>query len=114
MSRLSVASRTIIRLLALAAAVCASQAAMAQTRAKVVFGCDVPQGHTCYFTMISEGGQRRQTFSIDGGHREEIANVVPGADIYMVAIDRAPPSYPERCGQQFPCKAAYVNANYNN
>jgi hypothetical protein len=88
--------------------------AVAQSPVRVLFGCDTPAGHVCYFTMISEGGKRRQTFSIEGGAKEQIGGVIPGADIYMVAIDRAPPSYPEQCGRQFPCKAAVVNPKYNN
>jgi hypothetical protein len=93
--------------------VAVSAPAAAQQPAKVVFGCDAP-GHTCYFTSISEHGNRRTTFSIDGGRRKEIRDLVPGADVYMVAIDRPPPSYPELCGRQYPCKVAVVNAKYNN
>jgi hypothetical protein len=46
--------------------------------------------------------------------RTVVANVVPNIDSYMVAIDRDPPSNPEHCGLQFPCKRVFVNGGYNN
>ena len=99
--------RTMIPILALAFG-----AGVALTAAKepgrVSFGCDAPPGHMCFFTLIGESGGRRTTFAIEGGRREEKGGVVPGADIYMVTIDRPAPSYPEYCRPELPCKAALV------
>jgi|GEM_PF-4241319 len=92
----------------------ASQGAFAQGAKSVQFGCDAPKGHICHFMLSFGSGTGAKSFTVGGGMRTVVANVVPNIDSYMVAIDRDPPSNPEHCGLQFPCKRVFVNGGYNN
>jgi hypothetical protein len=92
----------------------ASQGASAQGGKTVQFGCDAPKGHICHFILSFASGTAAKSFTVDGGMRTVVSGVVPNADSYVVAIDRDPPSNPEQCGLQFPCKRVFVNAGYNN
>lgn len=89
-------------------------AAHGQGARAVTFGCDTAQGHECHFVLSYGGGKSAKLFTVAGGARVVVPNVVANVDSYMVAIDRDPPQSPERCGVQFPCKRAFVNAAYNN
>ena len=92
----------------------ASQGALAQGARTVQFGCDAPKGHICHFILSFASGAGAKSFTVEGGTRTVVSGVVPNADSYVVAIDRDPPSNPEQCGLQFPCKRVFINAGYNN
>lgn len=79
----------------------------------VPFGCGADPSMTCYFSIRFANGTAHRNFTMRGGTQDNISNVEPGRDLYLVSIDQSPPTDPNQCGVSFWCKKATINSNYN-
>ena len=91
-------------------------AVLAQQEETVQWGCDAEGSSTCYFSIRYSSGSLRD-FTMRGGARDQISEVVPGRDQYCVCVDTPTPADFGQCNNGFQgkfCKRATVQRGYNN
>ncbi|MGF6208635.1 hypothetical protein ABH906_004641 [Pseudomonas frederiksbergensis] len=79
----------------------------------VTFGCGADPSMTCYFSIRYASGSAHRNFTMQGGTQDNISNVVPGNDYYLVSINQSPPTDPNQCGVSYWCKNAKIKSGYN-
>lgn len=93
-----------------ACAICTINSAHADT---VTFGCGADPSMTCYFSIRFANGTSHRNFTMRGGVQDNISDVVPGSDYYLVSINQSPPTDPDQCGVGYWCKKATIQSGYN-
>lgn len=84
---------------------------------EVVFACDAPAGHTCYFTAVNASGTVISKLTIGGGGRASKRIKINNSDNYTVTVDRDF-THDRTCETATKagafCKHAALVAGYNN